>query len=157
MAGPLKNQKHEAFVIGVFEGKPASQAYLDAGYNCTNAAARMAASRLMTNDNVASRLAELQTAVSEKVVQSAVLNKEVIVSAVHRLATKAENLGQIANARSCWELLGREHGTFVERRIVTVRRLADLDMEELQELAAYGADGRRTARNAGQGSRGRAN
>jgi phage terminase small subunit len=52
----LDNPKHERFAQGLAKGKSASQAYVDAGYK----ESRPAASRLSTNVNVMSRVAELQ-------------------------------------------------------------------------------------------------
>src|SRR5262245_14172634 len=56
--GPLRNQRHERFVQSLFEGKPASRAFEEAGYapNDGNAI------RLKGNEKVQARLAELQAA-----------------------------------------------------------------------------------------------
>ena len=54
--GPLRNPRHERFCLALAEGKPASTAYVEAGYsphdgNCI---------RLRGNERVKARLAELQ-------------------------------------------------------------------------------------------------
>jgi hypothetical protein len=53
----LKNQRHEKFVLALFEGKSASEAYVIAGFK----PCRQNASRLMAKDDIRQRLAELQT------------------------------------------------------------------------------------------------
>jgi hypothetical protein len=55
--GILKNTRHEQFARGLATGKSASQAYSDAGYS----ACRQNAHRLSSNDDIRSRVAELQT------------------------------------------------------------------------------------------------
>jgi phage terminase small subunit len=54
----LENARHEAFARAVVEGKSATAAYIAAGYRAANADAN--ASRLMGNDGVAGRIAELK-------------------------------------------------------------------------------------------------
>jgi hypothetical protein len=130
--GPLKNTKHETFVLGVFDGKPGRQAYRDAGYQCEDAAADVGASRLLKSAKVAARLAELQAKVAAKVV----LSKSVVIENVHRLANLAEAKEQLGVSKGCWELLGKEFGAFKEHRKITVRSIAELTEEELlDELA----------------------
>ena len=51
----LKNAKHEAFAQGLAKGLSASEAYVAAGYS----ESRSAASRLSTNVNIETRVAEL--------------------------------------------------------------------------------------------------
>jgi Family of unknown function (DUF5681) len=55
--GILKNIRHEQFARGLATGKSVSQAYADAGYS----ACRQNAHRLSSNDDIRSRVAELQS------------------------------------------------------------------------------------------------
>jgi phage terminase small subunit len=55
---PLSNARHERFAQELAKGKTQEQAYIDAGYEPD--AARFNAARLITKDNVAARVAELQ-------------------------------------------------------------------------------------------------
>jgi phage terminase small subunit len=66
MAGPLKNQRHELFCQGVAAGKPASQAYRDAGYTATGNASEVEASKLVRNPKVAARIRELKAATLQR-------------------------------------------------------------------------------------------
>lgn len=62
--GALKNARHELFAQALAKGKPASEAYVDAGY----AVSRPAASRLSTNVNIQNRVAEIQGKAAARVV-----------------------------------------------------------------------------------------
>lgn len=59
----LKNARHEAFAQAVAKGKSAAEAYANAGFKPH----RQNAARLMTKDDVAARIAELQQKVAKKV------------------------------------------------------------------------------------------
>jgi phage terminase small subunit len=54
----LENARHERFAQELAKGKTQEQAYIDAGYSENGA--RVSASQLLTNPNVAKRLTELQ-------------------------------------------------------------------------------------------------
>jgi len=60
----LKNSRHEKFVQFVANGKSAAVAYVCAGYE--NIGAKQNASRLMTNDDVKARIAELMSRAEDK-------------------------------------------------------------------------------------------
>jgi len=60
--GVLKNQRHEAFAQGLAKGLTADQAYQEAGYKPQ----RQNASRLMTNDDIQARVAELIEAAANR-------------------------------------------------------------------------------------------
>ena len=59
----LPNPRHESFAQALAKGKSAADAYVEAGYNPS----RSAASRLSTNVNIMSRVAELQEKGAKKV------------------------------------------------------------------------------------------
>jgi phage terminase small subunit len=77
----LKNPKHERFAQELAKGKTSEQAYEDAGYEPHPPNA----SRLIRNDKVIARLAELQGRVAEQVVVTAV-----------SLIAKLEEIGRLA-------------------------------------------------------------
>ena len=52
----LTNQRHERFAQGLVEGRTADQSYIDAGYK----PGRNNAARLRANENIQTRVAELQ-------------------------------------------------------------------------------------------------
>jgi phage terminase small subunit len=59
MAGPLKNARHERFAQELAKGKSQVDAFTLAGYAAKGAAARANSSRLLTDANVANRVAIL--------------------------------------------------------------------------------------------------
>ena len=56
----LKNKRHEKFLSRVYQGMNAKQAAIRTGYS--EKTAKMQGSRLMTNDDVKARVAELRDA-----------------------------------------------------------------------------------------------
>lgn len=54
------NTRQLRFALGIIEGKTEEQAYVDAGYKARGANARAAASKLLTNDNVAAFIEEFR-------------------------------------------------------------------------------------------------
>lgn len=146
----LANARQEQFAQKVASGLNLVEAYTSAGYS--KAGARQSASRLLTNANISSRIAELQ-AVSENATSKAVaFDKARVLRRLDELSTKAEEDGNWAAAIRAEELIGRHRGMFIDRSDTTFRwsgRLEDLtDMQlELYEksvAARYGlseADG----------------
>jgi phage terminase small subunit len=65
----LSNSRHEAFARAVLQGKNGREAYIAAGYNAAGAEAN--ASRLIRNDKVSARIAELKGKAAEGVVATA--------------------------------------------------------------------------------------
>lgn len=132
----LKNPRHEMFVFAVFQGQSARKAYQDNVGAVSDNVADASASRLLKTVKVAARLKELQDQMAERVMAKIVITKAYLEEKVHNLAGKAEDAGQLGVAKACYELLGRDRGVFTERKNLTVRRLADLSEEELEEVLA---------------------
>jgi phage terminase small subunit len=63
----LKNARHEKFAQGLFKGKTADKAYVDAGFKPHDGNA----ARLRGNERIVARVAELQSKVAEKAEWSA--------------------------------------------------------------------------------------
>lgn len=89
----LKNPKHERFAQAYVRGETAGNgaaSYLAAGYDCTPAAASVAATRLLKAAKVISRVAELQG-------QVAAIEAKATERAVEKLAvTKESIIGELA-------------------------------------------------------------
>lgn len=81
----LKNIRHEKFAQGVAKGKAQVQAYIEAGYQDTEAAVYNA-SRLISHDKVIARVRELQNKAADKTV----LTIERATNDLLRLAQKGE-------------------------------------------------------------------
>jgi phage terminase small subunit len=100
----LDNARHEAFAQHLAKGMPASEAYAKAGY----AESRSSASRLLTNANIAARVAELKTMTAERVV----VDREWVLAKLIENASQADNLNA---SNKALELVGKELGMFVDR------------------------------------------
>jgi hypothetical protein len=103
----LKNQRHERFALALFEGKPASTAYEEAGYrfnegNCI---------RLKGNERVQARLAELQNEIAKKTE----ITVESICAELDPANAVAKERGQASAMVSASALRAKLAGLMVER------------------------------------------
>lgn len=103
----LDNPRHERFAQELAKGKSATEAYNAAGYQGD----RTAASRLSTNVNVQSRLAELQSRAAEK----AVVTVEDIARQLDEDRTFARENGAAAAAVSATMGKAKVLGLVVEK------------------------------------------
>jgi hypothetical protein len=98
----LGNPRREKFALALSEGKSASQAYIDAGYK----PCRQNAARMMTNDDIKARIAELQAGAAAK----AEVTLETILAELADAAVVAKDRGQaqalVSAAMSKAKLLG---------------------------------------------------
>lgn len=89
----------------------ATQAYLRAGYRCTEEAARVSASKLLTNPNIVGEIATRQEKLQEKTELTAewVLNE---LADNHRVAKAA---GDLNPSNKALELIGKHIGMFTDK------------------------------------------
>lgn len=126
----LDNPKHEAFAQALAKGNTATDAYVQAGYkpNQPNAA------RLISNDMVKARVAELQSKAAER----AVLTVETLIAEAEEVRSKALAAGQFAPAIAAIREKGVLAGLRVEKRENTNRSANDLSDDELAIIARAG-------------------
>ena len=105
--GPLRNPRHEKFVKGLFEGLPASRAFVEAGYapNDGNAI------RLKGNERVQARLAELQG----EAAKSAKITIQSICEELAEATAVAKAKGQAQAMVSASALRAKLAGLMVEK------------------------------------------
>lgn len=123
----LRNIRHERFAQGIAKGLPAADAYTQAGYKATGASARVNASRLLTNPNVASRLAELAAKLAKPAIADADEIQQFLTTAMRGKDETGDDLtedhvtkdGVVVPVRISWrdrlkaaELLARAQGVF---------------------------------------------
>jgi hypothetical protein len=132
----LKNSRHERFCQELAKGKPASEAYVLAGFKPD----RGAASRLSSKVSIRARVVELQAPVAEKT-QITLERLTEMYLADREAAYKS---GQLAVAKSAADSLAKMYGYFIERHEHggpgDFERMSD---DELRQLAcrAIGAPG----------------
>jgi Terminase small subunit len=122
----LPNPRHERFAQELAGGKTADEAYQLAGYRKD----RGNAARLTANDSIRSRVAELQTASAEK----AAITKAWVLGQLCDVLRDARADRNHQAANRALELVGKEIGMFVDRKVVGMRRLDDMSREELESL-----------------------
>ena len=103
----LENQRHEKFAQALAQGMSAAEAYRESGYNGD----RTAASRLSTNVNVQSRVAELK----ERAAANVSLTREWVIEQLIDNVKLGKSDGNLAAANKALELLGKELSMFIDR------------------------------------------
>jgi phage terminase small subunit len=123
----IDNPRHERFAQALAAGKPASVAYVEAGYKANDGNA----STLKGNQRVLDRVAELQS----RIVESVVLTREwVIEELIDNLKrAKTGDKLELSAANRAAELLGKELGMFVERSEVKISEFEELTTEQKRE------------------------
>lgn len=124
----LENARHERFARLVAAGDPASRAYTEAGYAVkTDRSAESAGSRLLSNVEIACRIAEIRAELERAAQKSALVTKEWVVEKLRENVLRAMQAqpvldregnhtgeyryeGNVAN--KALELLGKEIGMF---------------------------------------------
>lgn len=122
----LDNARWEAFACGLANGLTRDAAYGNAGYKQH----RSNASRLSTNDSVQQRVAEIQALKSN----TALLNRADVLRELAENVKTAKDLNQMSASNQALNLIGKELGMFVDRRLLNVRYLDDMSEEELLEF-----------------------
>lgn len=146
MSGPLKNARHEKFAQNLAKGRSQAEAYMNAGYETGDAAASANAARLIGNDSVAARVAELQTRTAGK----AEITLDSLLCEAAEIQLAAQAAAQFSAANGALKLKAELSGHYVQRKEdVTPRRSSDqIDSRVRQLLAdrdkgrAAGASGR---------------
>jgi hypothetical protein len=108
------NPRQERFCQAIVEGKPASRAYVEAGYSTRSP--DQEASNLVRNPKVASRLAELQA----KAVQKHEITMERLTEDLLGVYADARKNGQYSAAVAAHALIARMHGFVVDRAQVDI-------------------------------------
>jgi hypothetical protein len=105
--GILTNPRHELFAQELAKGKSASEAYTAAGYR----SCRQNAARLMSNDDIRARLAELQAAAAK----STAITVESICRELDEANAVAKERGQASAMVSASALRAKLAGLMVEK------------------------------------------
>lgn len=123
----IENPRHERFAQALAAGKPASVAYVEAGYKANDGNA----STLKGNQRVLDRVAELQS----RIVEDVVLTREWVIEQLIDNLKKAKTGDklELAAANRAAELLGKELGMFVERSEVKISEFEELTTEQKRE------------------------
>lgn len=150
----LANNRHEIFAQQIAKGASQRDAYRLAGFKVDNIkAADASASKLLSSSKVADRVAELQTQVAERIVETTGVSKSWIIAKLVENVERAMQAtpvydkkgeptgeytyqGNVANR--ALELIGKEHGMFIDRK--EVGRPGDFDAMSDSDLDAFIAE-----------------
>ena len=144
----LKNQKHEHFAQLIAKGNITKrEAANTAGYS--EKGAHVEATRLLKNPKIQARIAELTERKAEKVITTAAITKAWVLEELRENAERCLQRKPILdrNGQEVWafdapganralELIGKELGMFVERKVIGFRDLRTATAEELMQLLA---------------------
>jgi len=145
----LANQKHEQFAQKVAAGMSAAQAYTECGYSEKTAA--QAASRLLTDVKVASRVAELKEGMASVAMAKTGIDKAWVLAKLVKVTEMGmssepvtdedgnpigEYKQNLAAANKSLELIGKELGMFVDRKEIRTGPLQDVPEEQLDAIIA---------------------
>lgn len=118
----LPNHRHERFAQLIAQGKPASHAYIQAGYKARGNAAETNAARLLRNAQVQQRLAEIAAEIESRAIADAEEIQRFLTAVMRGEVTEEllDRFGQIQTLKAtakdrikAAELLGRAQGVFV--------------------------------------------
>lgn len=126
----LQNARHERYCQEVAAGKSQTDAYA-AVYG--KQGRRDSAARLSAKANIRQRIDELTAKAAEQaVVDAAWIRRKLKDNAIQCM--KAGDTFAPSAANKALELLGKDKGMFVDRRLVGVRNIDDMTEEELLEF-----------------------
>ncbi len=122
----LKNARHERFAQNLVKGMSATEAYEKAGYkpNDQNAA------RMTRNDEVRNRIAELQNRAAEKTGYTIVKATAELEEARQLAATEKNPAAMVSASMGKAKL----HGLLVDKHLVGMKRIEDMNETELRTL-----------------------
>jgi hypothetical protein len=110
--GPLKNPRHERFVVLLLEGKSISEAYAAAGF----IGDKGNASRLKARPDVAGRLAELQAEIAAETT----VTVQGLLNELEEARKKATDLKQLSAAIKAIDSKAKLSGLLIEKKQIEV-------------------------------------
>ena len=135
---PLTNPRHERFAQEIVQGKSATEAYINAGYDVgSDKSANEAGSRLSRNVKVRARIEELQGKAAVRAEISVARFTEDLL----RIAKKAEDLDGapgLAVSKGAIMDAAKLNGLVIDRKeLGAPGEFADIDKMTTEELRAY--------------------
>ena len=134
----LDNARHEKFAQALAKGASAAEAYKEAGYRCSEAAARSSASALLTNPNIEARVTELKQGAAKR----AQITLESWIEEGAELMRAALRAGDSAAASQQYERVAKVAGFWIEKTesTQTLRGFSAQPMTPEQWQQQYAAD-----------------
>lgn len=130
----LDNAQHEAYAAARARGARKGAAALEAGYAQAGAGAR--ASGLEKRPEVQARIAELRQQADKVIAKRQAVDRQWVMSELAGNVERAKTAGDHSAVNRGLELLGKEMGMFVDRKMDVKSPLESLSVNELKALAA---------------------
>jgi hypothetical protein len=140
----LSNPRHERFAQELAKGKSQSDAYGAAGFAGAAPTLEAGASRLIRNDKIRARVAEIVGMAAER----AVVTRESLIYEAHDIQTKALAAGQYAAATGALTAKAKLAGEWVEKSEVK----GEIEVTDARERLAHKLAGFASARDAERGA-----
>lgn len=128
----LSNPKHEHFAHLVAKGESAQKAYVVAGYSEQGAA--QSAARLLRDAKVCSRIAELQVAVNERVVEKTAYGLAEAMAEVEEARQFAVSLDNPNAVIAAVSLKAKLNGLLIDRKEIRTGPLEATTDDELDRI-----------------------
>lgn len=109
------SDKHKKFVDEYMKDMNATAAYLRAGYKCSEASARVNASKLLTNPNIASEISDRVSKRQQKIQENTEISVEWVLKELADNHSKAKAIGDIGPSNKALELIGKHLGMFKDK------------------------------------------
>jgi phage terminase small subunit len=120
--------REKRFAAEYIKDHNGTKAAIRAGYSKNGAG--QTAHKLLKKTEIQKLIAEHDA----EAVERAVITKAWVLQELQKNIIMARNEGQLSAANKALELLGKEKGMFVDRRLLGVRRIEDMTEEELLEF-----------------------
>lgn len=128
----LKNDRHEAFAVEYAVTQHGTKSALAAGVSAASAAT--AAVRLLKRADVRKRIAELKRDVTDRTLMRVSADRSWVLQQLVENAEDAKEARDRAARNRALELIGKELGMFVDRRMDVKSPLDELSAAELRDL-----------------------
>lgn len=128
----LANVLHEKLAQGVARGLTQKQAAIEAGYS--EKGAEVTASKTLKRPEVKARVEELRAAADEGIKAAVAVDRQGVLEALRRNYDAAFAKKDITAANRAAELLGKELGMFIDRRMEVKSPLDGLNANQVAAL-----------------------
>lgn len=136
MPGPLSNPRYERFAICYAAHGNGTRAALEAGFAAgqRNQSAAVRAVDLMKREEIRQRVAELNAVAERKTTAAVAVDRAWVLNELILNAQSAREANDRSAANRALELVGKEMGMFVDRKLEMKSPLEALSAQELQAL-----------------------
>ena len=128
---PLEDKRIEQFARCIAAGLNQRQAAIEVGYSAKGAS--VSGTRIANRPQVKARIEYLKEQSNERAAESVAMTKSEILRRLAEISTTAINRGDLSAANRALELIGKQLGMFIERKVIGIQALiAELTPDNLR-------------------------